>query len=109
MAEPVGGLSPKETDHLTAVVRRIAASDPTIILIEHPMRLPVELSTRVMTMAHCEGICEVQPKGLTSDRMVIDVSPARLPASAWPSSWRRGLISVALAFENGESDYRAPG
>lgn len=73
MDEPVGGLSPRETDHLMAVVRRIAASGVTIILIEHVMRFLVQLSTRVMIMHHGERIYEGPPKGLVSDRTVIDV------------------------------------
>lgn len=73
MDEPVGGLSPKETDHLMNVVRGIAASGVTIILIEHVMRFLVQLSTRVMIMHHGERIYEGAPKGLASDRTVIDV------------------------------------
>jgi branched-chain amino acid transport system ATP-binding protein len=73
MDEPVGGLNPRETDHLMAVVRNIAASGVTIILIEHVMRFLVQLSTRVMIMHHGERIYEGPPKGLVSDRTVIDV------------------------------------
>lgn len=73
MDEPVGGLSPKETDHLMAVVRDIASSGVSIILIEHVMRFLVQLSTRVMIMHHGERIYEGAPKGLTSDRTVVDV------------------------------------
>ena len=71
--EPVGGLNPRETDHFMDVVRNIAASGVTIILIEHVMRFLVQLSTRVMIMHHGEKIYEGPPKGLTSDRTVIDV------------------------------------
>lgn len=73
MDEPVGGLSPKETDHLMEVVRGIAATGVTIILIEHVMRFLVQLSTRVMIMHHGERIYEGPPRGLTADRKVIDV------------------------------------
>ena len=44
MDEPVGGLSPKEIDHMMEAVRRIAAAGVTIILIEHVMRFLVQLS-----------------------------------------------------------------
>jgi branched-chain amino acid transport system ATP-binding protein len=71
--EPVGGLNPRETDHFMDVVRNIAASGVTIILIEHVMRFLVQLSTRVMIMHHGEKIYEGPPRGLTSDRTVIDV------------------------------------
>ncbi|MFN4140422.1 ABC transporter ATP-binding protein [Aestuariivirga sp.] len=73
MDEPVGGLSPKETDHFMTVVTRIAASGITIILIEHVMRFLVQLSSRVLIMHHGERIYEGAPRGLISDRTVIDV------------------------------------
>ncbi len=38
MDEPVGGLTNQEIDHVMRVVRAIAASGITIILIEHVMR-----------------------------------------------------------------------
>ena len=73
MDEPVGGLNPKEIDHMMAAVRRIAASGITIILIEHVMRFLVQLSTRVLIMHHGERIYEGSPQGLARDRTVIDV------------------------------------
>lgn len=73
MDEPVGGLSPKEIDHMLEVVRRIAAGGVSIILIEHVMRFLVQLSTRVMIMHHGERIYEGPPEGLARDRTVIDV------------------------------------
>ena len=73
MDEPVGGLNPKEIDHMMAAVRRIAASGITIILIEHVMRFLVQLSTRVLIMHHGQRIYEGSPQGLARDRMVIDV------------------------------------
>jgi branched-chain amino acid transport system ATP-binding protein len=73
MDEPVGGLNPRETDHLMSVVRKIAASGITIILIEHVMRFLVQLSSRVLVMHHGERIYEGAPRGLISDRTVIDV------------------------------------
>lgn len=71
--EPVGGLSPREIDQMMAVVRAIATSGVTIILIEHVMRFLVQLSSRVMIMHHGERIYEGPPDGLTRDRTVVDV------------------------------------
>jgi branched-chain amino acid transport system ATP-binding protein len=73
MDEPVGGLSPREIDHMMEAVRRIAAGGVTIILIEHVMRFLVQLSTRVLIMHHGERIYEGPPQGLARDRTVIDV------------------------------------
>ena len=73
MDEPVGGLTAKETDHMMEVVRRIAASGVSIILIEHVMRFLVQLSSRVIIMHHGELIYEGPPEGLTKDKTVVDV------------------------------------
>jgi branched-chain amino acid transport system ATP-binding protein len=73
MDEPVGGLNPREIDHMMEAVRRIVSGGVTVILIEHVMRFLVQLSTRVMIMHHGEKIYEGPPQGLTKDRTVIDV------------------------------------
>lgn len=73
MDEPVGGLTSQEIDHMMSVVRGIAASGITIILIEHVMRFLVQLSDRVMIMHHGENIYTGPPGGLVRDRTVIDV------------------------------------
>ena len=73
MDEPVGGLNPKEIDHMMGAVRSIAASGVTIVLIEHVMRFLVQLSTRVLIMHHGERIYEGPPQGLARDRTVVDV------------------------------------
>jgi branched-chain amino acid transport system ATP-binding protein len=73
MDEPVGGLNPKEIDHMMAAVRRIAAKGITIILIEHVMRFLVQLSNRVLIMHHGERIYEGPPTGLVKDKTVVDV------------------------------------
>jgi branched-chain amino acid transport system ATP-binding protein len=73
MDEPVGGLNPREIDHVMTVVRNIAARGITIILIEHVMRFLVQLSSRVLIMHHGEKIYEGRPQGLIEDRNVVDV------------------------------------
>jgi branched-chain amino acid transport system ATP-binding protein len=73
MDEPVGGLNPEEIDQMMQVVRRIAASGVTILLIEHVMRFLVQLSNRVLIMHHGEGIYTGPPEGLVRDRTVVDV------------------------------------
>lgn len=73
MDEPVGGLNPQEIDVMMDVVRAIAARGVTVILIEHVMRFLVQLSERVLIMHHGEKIYEGAPRGLVTDRTVIDV------------------------------------
>ena len=71
--EPVGGLTPAETDRVMAVVRRAKASGITVILIEHVMRFLVQLSDRVIILHHGERIYEGSAGGLVHDATVIDV------------------------------------
>lgn len=73
MDEPVGGLTNQEIDRMMRVVRSIAASGVTIILIEHVMRFLVQLSDRVMIMHHGENIYVGPPEGLVKDKTVVDV------------------------------------
>ena len=73
MDEPVGGLSPREIDHVMGVVRRLESLGITVILIEHVMRFLVQLSTRVLIMHHGEKLYEGAPDGLLRDSKVIDV------------------------------------
>lgn len=73
MDEPVGGLTAKETDHMMEVVRTIAATGVTIILIEHVMRFLVQLSDRVMILHHGTKIFEGDPNALAYDQAVVDI------------------------------------
>ena len=73
MDEPVGGLTNQEIDLMMRVVRDIAASGITIILIEHVMRFLVQLSDRVMIMHHGENIYLGSPDGLVRDQTVVEV------------------------------------
>lgn len=73
MDEPVGGLTAREIDQVTAAVHAIKASGVTIILIEHVMRFLVQLSDRVMIMHHGEKIFEGLARNLVNDRTVVDV------------------------------------
>ncbi len=86
MDEPVGGLNPREIDHVMSVVRGLKGRGITVILIEHVMRFLVQLSTRVLIMHHGESLYEGSPDGLVRDEKVVDVylgagAAARLGAS----------------------------
>jgi len=71
--EPVGGLTPGETDRVVEVVQRAKATGITVILIEHVMRFLVQLSDRVMILHHGERIYQGSSDGLVHDATVVDV------------------------------------
>lgn len=71
--EPVGGLTHKEIDHVAEIVRRVAATGVTVLLIEHVMRFLVQLSSRVLILHHGRKLYEGPAAGLANDRDVVDV------------------------------------
>lgn len=73
MDEPVGGLNPGESDAIMGIVRSVAASGVTILVIEHVMRFLVQISTRVIILHHGEGIHDGAPLDLFSNSTVVDV------------------------------------
>ncbi|MBM3583551.1 MAG: ABC transporter ATP-binding protein [Alphaproteobacteria bacterium] len=73
MDEPVGGLTPGETDRIVHLVERLRAEGRSIIMIEHVMRFLVQLSDRVLILHHGEKIYEGVPRGLVQDAQVVDV------------------------------------
>lgn len=73
MDEPVGGLTPGETDEMMSFVRSISTKGVTIILIEHVIRFMTALSDRIMIMHQGEKIFEGLPSDLRRDPLVAAV------------------------------------
>lgn len=72
--EPVAGLSPIEAEQFIALARRINKElGITIILIEHLMRVLVEISSRLMILDNGSKIALDLPKDVVKDSKVIEV------------------------------------
>lgn len=70
--EPAAGLNASETDHLMVLVHRILREyDLTVVLIEHDMRLVMEVCDVVTVLDHGEKICEDAPEAVRNDPAVI--------------------------------------
>jgi branched-chain amino acid transport system ATP-binding protein len=69
--EPTAGMNPKETSAFVDFVRR-ARDDRglTVLLIEHDMRVVVEVSERVTVLDYGEKIAEGTPDEVTADERV---------------------------------------
>ncbi len=56
--EPAAGLNPAETQALNELIREIAASGVTIILVEHDMRLVMSVSDRILVLNNGAQLAE---------------------------------------------------
>ncbi|MDK2927821.1 MAG: branched-chain amino acid transport system ATP-binding protein [Bacillota bacterium] len=69
--EPAAGMNPQETKELMALIERIRSRGLTILLIEHDMRLVMEISDRVVVLDHGKKIAEGTPAQVRRDAAVI--------------------------------------
>ncbi len=71
--EPTAGMNPQETADFTAFVHKLRdEEDLTVLLIEHDMRVVMEVSDRVTVLDHGEKIAEGGPKEVQRDPRVIE-------------------------------------
>lgn len=65
------GLNPAEIDVALEMIRAIAARGVTIILIEHLMKVVMNLCSRIVVLHHGAKIAEGLPQEITRDERVI--------------------------------------
>ncbi|MDC2867684.1 ABC transporter ATP-binding protein [Bacillus sp. BP-3] len=71
--EPAAGMNPKETKELTALIYRMREElDITIVLIEHDMKLVMEISEHIIVLDHGEKIAEGSPDDIRNNPKVIE-------------------------------------
>jgi ABC-type branched-chain amino acid transport systems, ATPase component len=71
--EPAAGMNPKETKQLTDLIHDMRTRlDVTIILIEHDMRLVMEISNYIYVLDHGELIAEGKPDEIRNNKRVIE-------------------------------------
>jgi len=71
--EPVGGLTPSETDEFISLVKSLKRDGLTIIFIEHVMRFLTALADKILIMHQGRIIFEGPPAELGGDRTVREV------------------------------------
>lgn len=69
--EPAAGMNPTETRALTALIGRIRALGVAILLIEHDMRLVMQLSDRIAVLEYGRKIAEGPPSAVRANPAVI--------------------------------------
>ena len=70
--EPAAGMNPSETGDLMVLLRTIRADGVTLLLIEHDMRLVMNLCDRVTVLDYGKKIAEGSPAEVQSNPAVIE-------------------------------------
>jgi branched-chain amino acid transport system ATP-binding protein len=71
--EPTGGLILEDTDEITALIKKIhRETDTTIILIEHKMRMVMDLADRMVVLNFGSVIAEGTPGEISRNPKVIE-------------------------------------
>ncbi|HEY0858659.1 MAG TPA: ABC transporter ATP-binding protein [Albitalea sp.] len=70
--EPAAGLNATEAREIDALIKRLAASGTTVVLVEHNMRLVMGVSDRVFVMDHGRKLAEGTPDEVGRDARVIE-------------------------------------
>ena len=70
--EPAAGCNPVETQEIDRVIRSIANDGITVVLVEHDMRLVMNISDRVHVLANGRTLSEGTPEQVRSNTAVIE-------------------------------------
>jgi len=71
--EPAAGINPHETDGLTSLIRSVSVElGVTVCLVEHKMRMIMDLSDHVAVLNYGRKIAEGPPEVIRNDPTVID-------------------------------------
>jgi len=70
--EPAAGMNPSEAESLIGLIRSIRARGIAILLIEHHMRVVMNISDRIVVLHYGHRIAEGTPQVVREDRQVIE-------------------------------------
>ncbi len=70
--EPAAGLDESETDDLADLIRRIRERGTTVLLVEHDMRLTMDISDEIVVLDYGKLIAEATPREIQYDKKVIE-------------------------------------
>ena len=70
--EPAAGMNPAETIELIALIRRIRDLGVTVLLVEHDMKVVMQVSENIVVLDHGEKIAEGSPVQIQRDPRVIE-------------------------------------
>ena len=70
--EPAAGLNPSEAGEIGALIRKVADTGTTVVLIEHNMRLVMGVSDHVLVLDHGRRLCAGTADDVRNDPRVIE-------------------------------------
>ena len=70
--EPAAGMNPTESQELISLVRRISQAGIAILIIEHDMKVIMNLADRIFVLDHGELIAAGTPEAIRNDKKVIE-------------------------------------
>ncbi|HUX11669.1 MAG TPA: ABC transporter ATP-binding protein [Spirochaetia bacterium] len=70
--EPAAGMNPAETEELMRIIRRIRDLGITIVLIEHDMKLVMNICERITVLNYGQKIAEGTPTEIQGNEKVIE-------------------------------------
>jgi branched-chain amino acid transport system ATP-binding protein len=70
--EPAAGLNPSEAREIDALIKRVAASGSTVVLVEHNMQLVMGVSDHILVLDYGRALCEGTAAQVRADARVIE-------------------------------------
>ncbi len=70
--EPAAGMNPRETDELMEIITNLQKEGYTVVLIEHTMRLVMNIAERIVVFDHGYKIADGLPEAVRNDDRVIE-------------------------------------